>query len=701
MGIPRSLGRLVLAGALVLAALPACSTGGGDGDGGNGPFGVTNISEIQLEPASAVKTIVDGSMVPGDTYVHTIRVINVGTAVLSFDAVRVEYTLPEDAEDDFETAFQLTEPAFEMPFEIHRLNSAEYPQGAEIQVRYTRQTDGVPRSAQVIFDSNDPKNPTVTVTVKTELGSARLTTDPTLVDFGLVPMDTLGEQTLNLFNSGDKALMISGFQILQDARFGVKGAGFQIGTEPGEPLQIDLPDAIPVMPGTSSPIAVTFRSDSPTPADGALRIFSDDPDTGTAGYLVPLTANKSGPCILVEPRDVDFEGKLVGQFYSLDVTVMSCGTQALTIHHIGIGADSSLDFDVDLTALPDGIDDTGPNPTNPLVLPVNESITFSVTFVPDEVNMKDADGMAIPDQGILEIQSDAFESNVQVPLMGAGALQDCPVAVIHVEEGEEVIPQTVLHLDGTQSYAPYGPVVQWLWTVDQPDGSQEIFVPNTTSAQPVFAANVVGLYTFTLRVWDQNNEEACVPAQFTVIVQPDQAVHVELTWVTEDDPDETDTGVAMGTDLDLHFTHPSATGPDLDKDDKPDPWFDTEWDCFWYNPEPNWGSFDPTADDDPSLDRDDTDGAGPENLNLGVPEDDTTYRIGVHYWQSWGFGEVEATVRVFSYADLIFEATTTLAERDMWCVGSIPWPLPQVQTCSNDGIENVVADYVNPFFFTP
>ena len=77
--------------------------------------------------------------------------------------------------------------------------------------------------------------------------------------------------------------------------------------------------------------------------------------------------------------------------------------------------------------------------------------------------------------------------------------------MIQVEEGDEVIPQTVLHLDGTQSYAPFGAITAWIWTVEQPDGSQEVFVPSATAPQPIFQANVVGLYTFTLEVMDENN----------------------------------------------------------------------------------------------------------------------------------------------------------------------------------------------------
>ena len=99
-----------------------------------------------------------------------------------------------------------------------------------------------------------------------------------------------------------------------------------------------------------------------------------------------------------------------------------------------------------------------------------------------------------------------------------------------------------------------------------------------------------------------------------------------------------------------YTSHPDASGPDLDVNGIEDPWFDKDWDAFWYNKSPNWGSFDPAAGDDPSLDRDDTDGAGPENLNIAIPEDDIVYHIGVHYWDSHGLGPVNATVRVWTYA---------------------------------------------------
>ncbi|MBD90926.1 MAG: hypothetical protein CL940_11340 [Deltaproteobacteria bacterium] len=687
----------------VALAVGACSSSDDDGDACTGQFCFEEQPEIQLEPSGAVKSLIDGAMAQGESLVHTIRVLNADQGLLSLEAVILEYEVPEGAEDTEGAAFELL-PLPSLPANVYTLGGDEYPQGIEVQVQYTKQGDGVQRSARITFESNDPFNSSVSVTLETVAGQPNLLVNPNEVDFGLVPKDTLGEYPITLLNTGDRTLMVSRFQVLYDGRFGVKGPDFSIGSEPGAPLNIDLPEAIAIEPGTSSPLTLTFLSETPTPAEGMLKVYSDDPDSGEEGYGVTLLSNKTGPCIQVEPRTVDFEGKVVGTVSTIDVKVTSCGTEPLSISHIGIGPDSSEDFTTSYAGLPGDLSETGPTPQSPLIVGVNEFITLPVTFVPDAVNPKDSDNLAIPDLGTLEIHSDAFESLVEVELMGAGAEIDCPTAVILVEEGEEVIPQTVLHLDGSQSYAPYGPVVKWLWEVDQPEGSQETFVPTASDSNPVFAANVVGVYTFRLRVWDENNTESCPgPAEYKVVVQPDQAIHVELTWVTEGDPDETDTGFAAGTDLDLHFTHPSATGPDLDKDGLPDPWFDKKWDCFWYNGEPDWGSFDPNANDNPSLDRDDTDGAGPENLNLAVPEDDTTYLVGAHYWQSNGFGDVEATVRIFSYASEIYTKSQALVERDMWKVATVHWPSVQVEpfTDVDTDLEHVVADYTNPFFFTP
>ena len=255
---------------------------------------------------------------------------------------------------------------------------------------------------------------------------------------------------------------------------------------------------------------------------------------------------------------------------------------------------------------------------------------------------------------------------------------DCAKAVIACAEGDEVIPQTVLHLDGEGSYSAKSKISKWEWEVDQPAGSQSVFVPSNDVPNPTFEANVVGIYTFTLRVWDEADSPTCFPAGYEVWVIPDTAIRVELLWHTPADPDETDTGPGVGTDVDLHFLHPFADGPDLDGCGKPDGWCDLTFDCFSFNAHPEWGSIDPAVGDNPHLDRDDSDGAGPENITLAVAEN-VIYRVGAHYWDDHGYGPSYATVRVFLWAELVFEvAYVMLSDMDMWEVCTIDWAAGKV-----------------------
>ena len=275
----------------------------------------------------------------------------------------------------------------------------------------------------------------------------------------------------------------------------------------------------------------------------------------------------------------------------------------------------------------------------------------------------------------------------------------CPVAVIAVDEGDEVIPQTVLHLHGDQSHAVTGAIANYQWTVEQPSGSSSALIPTATFPNPIFEANVAGTYTFSLTVRDDAGRVSCLPATATVFVTCNCGLHVELLWTTPGDPDPTDEGPDKGANLDLHVAHPYGAGPDVDGDGVPDPWFDPQWDCYCGNPNPDWGSPDPSAPDDPGLDRDDTDGGGPENVNLDVPESDPAwpfvYRVGVHYRDDHGFGPSLATVRVYIYSALVFEASDVLLQPgDLWNVATVEWPSTKVTLqLSATGGYDITPDY--------
>lgn len=265
-----------------------------------------------------------------------------------------------------------------------------------------------------------------------------------------------------------------------------------------------------------------------------------------------------------------------------------------------------------------------------------------------------------------------------------------PVAVIDVAEDDTVVPQTILHLSGASSYSARGAIRAWSWEVDQPVGSTNTFQPGPDARTPAFQTNVAGVYTFRLTVLDETGEASCVPAELSVYVVPDQALHVELLWSTPGDPDESD---EVGADLDLHFVDPLAAPPG---------YFNIPFDCFWANKQPNWGSIDATAGDDPGLDLDDTDGRGPENLNFDRPEEGKRYCLAAHVWDDRNFGPSYATVRIYQHGNLTFERTdVALAKHDLWEVACIAWPGAIVEDLAAGGTEKITHDFMNADFLQP
>jgi K319L-like, PKD domain len=273
--------------------------------------------------------------------------------------------------------------------------------------------------------------------------------------------------------------------------------------------------------------------------------------------------------------------------------------------------------------------------------------------------------------------------------------------IILTAEGDEVIPQTVIHLSANLTNWADGPATSYAWTVQQPPLSTSVFLPNASAPSPSFEANVAGTYRFHLTVQNETGESASA-ASFEVFVVPADTIHIELLWASPGDPNPSDSGPMSGTDLDLHFAHPNAAQPDLDGDAHPDPWFDPAWDCFWYYPGPDWGS--PTSqNDNPRLDRDDVDSGGPENLNLAVPEDGVSYAFGVNYWDDHGFGVALPTIRVFIYSQLVHEMTgINLVKHDMWWAGNLAWPSGEVTSkVTADGSPWITHEYKNDNFYQP
>lgn len=230
--------------------------------------------------------------------------------------------------------------------------------------------------------------------------------------------------------------------------------------------------------------------------------------------------------------------------------------------------------------------------------------------------------------------------------------------LITSDHGDETLPGSVVQL-GVEVPAELEPVITgYRWSVEQPAGSAVRFMPNEFVPAPTFEAWVVGTYVFHLDLVERVEDEDRIrrAGSFMMRVSPNDALHVELTWRTPNDGDETDTGgsasYSVGSDVDLHVLHPSA-----------EKYFDWTYDCYWENTNPEWGAIGPL--DNPMLDRDDTDGAGPEVISIERPEA-LTYRVGVHYWNDWAYGEAFATVRIFWGGVLLDQWETRVVNGDLW-----------------------------------
>ncbi len=128
-------------------------------------------------------------------------------------------------------------------------------------------------------------------------------------------------------------------------------------------------------------------------------------------------------------------------------------------------------------------------------------------------------------------------------------------------------------------------------------------------------------------------------------------ISIELTWDTD------------GTDVDSHLIAPCYA------------MWDSFGDCYFVTDNPDWdGVGGSGTDGDPSLDVDDTNGYGPENIVLVAPPFNGTYQYKVHYYSAHGHGPSTATVKIWINGVKVFEDSKTIYDGDVWDCACIDWP---------------------------
>ncbi len=707
---------------LCIIAVAACSTtnddgdpsggggtggGGGGGGGGDcsagGSFGLECQATIEIVDAATgllaqnLYQFSAGDVKVGEDTDLAFKVRNTGNTGLVFTKIEFLYSEQSPAEAGApalscqgpdggpcaQSSFPVVQPTGNPNAET------------SFKVTFKRYDDDLKRDAAVRLHTNDKNKPVVTITFTTASGTPKIKLQPDELDFKTVAIDNQGVANVALFNVGNAVLEIGAMDLTSlDAAF------FAIvvdGKEHAAGALVTLEPALKVVPGSSLQIQGLYTALDDKPKSGTIVLHTNDPTVQSAGVAghqaINVRANTTGPCLLIVPGNVAFGATEIGSVAQRDLGLKSCGDEPVVIDRIIFAAPGGGEFSVAWSETPE-VNGVPPSKDAPLTIGLNETVILKVEYSPDGPNPTNADGLPIPDKSTLVVYSNVAAKETKVTMEGVGSSSDCPTAIMTITEGDTVVPQTELHLDGSQSQAGAGAISKYAWEVKQPVGSVSLFSPNASSPKVTFQPNVAGDYVFRLTVYDANGTPSCFPAERFVKVLPDQAIHVELLWTTPGDPDQTDEGPGAGADLDLHFAHPYASGLDFDGDGAADPWFDNTYDCFWFNKNPEWASYDPNVDDNPSLDRDDTDGAGPENLNLTLPEDGKTYAVGVHYFDDHGKGPSVAEVRIYIYGQLQFQVTSKqLSQSDMWYVAEIEWPTGDIAAKTDKGGE--------PWFITP
>ena len=679
-----------------------CSSGG--------KIDCTPIIEIHDEAGSSITS---GTVVPveiGDlqansTKVMKYKITNSGNSALTVSQISLTYAAAAPTETD--PAFSCTLDDGQTPcagYKFPQVNPLGYGGTTAInfQIKFLKYDDQLKRSATLHVLSNDksPKKATnIVVAFSTAAGQAKIKVQPADMDFSFVQIGGTKNEDVQVLNVGNSDLTICDIDLttLPADYFTMILNGKEY--PGGSDLKID--PCMVLKPGESTKIQMVYKGVDDKPHNGAIMLTTNDSSLANDKQEIKVKVNSTGPCLIAKPSHVVFGPTGVGALAKRPFDLSSCGDVEVAVTDVSFDAPGAGPFGVDWSA----VTQTGGNaPTDaaPLKIPLNGSVTVMLTYDPVKLSTIGADGQPVPDTAAITVKSNTIAGLTHVTMEGVGSSSSCPTAIITVQEGDTVVPQTILHLDGKQSFAGTGAISKYEWSVIAAKGSVSLFSPNTTSVSPIFQPNVAGDYKFQLNVWDSTGKKSCFPAEKTVKVLPDQAIHVELLWNTPNDKDQTNEGPGVGSDMDLHFAHPYAAMQDFDGDGKLDPWFSDPYDCFWFNPHPEWGSFDPNVDDNPSLDRDDTDGAGPENLNLTLPEDGRTYSVGVNYFNDFGFGASTATINIYVYGQLVWNMTScSMVKDDMWYVATISWPDGEVtgkpgKACGNT--QFITPKYPHPQF---
>ena len=517
------------------------------------------------------------------------------------------------------------------------------------------------------------------------VSEAILIISPKSVDMGTVLPGETNEETIVLRNIGTGDLDISATELGGDDVF-----------------SIAFETPLTLAPNAETTATISFSTNEPGLHKGSVEFLSNASNPEASD--VPLIGLGAAPCLIANPTIADFGGVYLTTNNLVNIEFTSCGVLPVSINSIALDAPQDTPFELDLAP--------GPSQTFPWVLEPGATAKIRMAYAPSVASPVDDNDIPIPSTATLSILSSSASPPMKIPVKGFASAVGCPVAVIDVVEGLTVAPGTLLHVDGTHSFAPGGLPSVFTWGINPPPGVDDLSLqPSAGAPQVTYQTSAVGTYEFQLKVFDEKCSACpegdcctfeivpgCNTAVVDVLASDAVPLIVEVLWDTPGDPNQNDTGPGRGADFDLHMHNGTGAGPDYDGDGLPDSWFDEEADCFWLDTTPDWGLANDDSDD-PELVREDADGAGPERIEYALPRAGDAYTVGVHYWSAFEYGPSIATVRIYIFEQLVAQYTdVVLNDGDFWEVATVSWPKGEVvQAVGGSGGPKITAGYPNPF----
>ena len=644
---------LIAASIMSLVGLAACSDDPNEDNNGGGGGGIIGGAAGRIEALPATINF-DATPINGVS-TKTVILENTGEGVLRLSSIKLEEN-DEDDRNEFEPSGAWPSDARLDPGESIALEVKWSPKNT------TRDT-GTIRIATNDSLARNFEVPITTPALEPDISS------PRLVQFPRVPTGETQRLLTSITNSGQAPLQLKRI-ILSPVDATEFSVTFPVAGQESDPTADTTSWADVIAPGDKIDVRVGFTPTSTNPASAEIIIDSNDPDSPQ--YRVNLSGNAGVPIIELGGVDVpdpptadeshvlNFGPSSIGRQNTRTVRIRNAGTERLDVDDISVVDDGGGVFELVQTSLPGGL------PEESLELEPDEEAIFAVAYTPSA---------EITNQGRLVLNSnDPVSNQLRVDIIGVGSTNACPIAVgeASIVDGSanattqiSTIPLKTIQFDGSRSTDPGGSVQRYEWEIVQkPINSNARLTPNNEDVKPRMFLDLAGDYVVELTVFDDLNVPSCDTAQIFIRAQPDEDIHVQLVWETPADRDQSD---IIGTDIDLHYLHPLGS------------WDKLPYDIYWNNKEADW-AVPGRADDNPSLDIDDTDGAGPENVNHDNPESGNNYAVGVYYYSDNGFGASYATVRIYIEGLLKYEKRDKYLEREnvFWSVAAVVWPLQAV-----------------------